>query len=67
MPANNADLWRFQPVTENAILSKSCFIISKNNKKYIDIPESSTEEGKQICLWEPNYRYNQRWKILRAG
>ena len=34
---------------------------------YLDIPEASHEEGEKIGLWKPNYRYNQRWKILRAG
>ena len=65
--AAKADIWVLKPVADNPILSKSCFIISKDSKKLIDIPESTSKEGVNIIIYEPNYRYNQRWNILRAG
>ena len=33
----------------------------------MDVPASQANEGVQICLWDANYRFNQRWKIYRAG
>lgn len=33
----------------------------------MDVPSSQGNQGVQICLWEANYRFNQRWKIYRAG
>lgn len=66
MPAE-ADLWNFKPVTENVNLNKSCFIIANDKRKLIDIPEASRKEGEEIGLYTANYRYNQRWNILRAG
>ena len=35
--------------------------------KVIDVPASKGNEGVQICVWESNYRFNQRWRIFRAG
>ena len=64
---SKGDVWYLRPVIENIVLNKSCFIISKDKHKLIDIPESSNEEGKRITIYEPNYRYNQRWNIYKAG
>jgi hypothetical protein len=33
----------------------------------MDVPASQENEGIQICVWEPNRRFNQRWKIYKAG
>lgn len=41
--------------------------MSSDTKKLIDIPEASTQQGSHILIYEPNYRYNQRWNIYRAG
>lgn len=39
------DTWRLIEVTSNELLKKSCFIISTDTRKLIDIPESSKKEG----------------------
>lgn len=33
----------------------------------MDVPSSMGLEGVKIAIWDPNYRFNQRWKIYRAG
>jgi hypothetical protein len=65
--ATQADVWLLQPVLNNTVLNKSCFIISTDARKLIDIPEATFEEGAKIGIFEANYRYNQRWNIFRAG
>lgn len=33
----------------------------------MDVPSSQGAEGVHICIWKSNYRFNQRWKVYRAG
>ena len=35
--------------------------------KLMDVPSSQGAEGVHICIWKSNYRFNQRWKVYRAG
>lgn len=60
-------MWTLVEVTSNEMLKTSCFIISTDTSKLIDIPEASKKEGEEITIYEPNYRYNQRWNIFKAG
>lgn len=62
-----ADIWCLRPVNDNIVLNRSCFIISKDCKRLVDVPEASQKEGTEIVIYEPNYRYNQRWNIFKAG
>ena len=66
-PQQLIDGWEFRPVTRNKELNRCCYIRCMRTNKLIDVPASQGNEGVQICIWDANYRFNQRWKIYRAG
>lgn len=67
-PSQDAiDLWEFRPVTKNVELNRCCYIRCNETNKLMDVPASQGAEGVHICLWQANHRFNQRWKIYRAG
>ena len=66
-PIQLCDTWEFRPVTKNKELNRCCYIRCMRTNKLMDVPASQGNEGVQICLWDANYRFNQRWKIYRAG
>jgi hypothetical protein len=46
----SADVWTLVEVTSNELLKNSCFIISSDCKKLVDIPEASKKEGEEIIV-----------------
>jgi hypothetical protein len=61
------DLWELKPVTKNDELRRCSYIQCTRTGKLMDVPASQEAEGVHICIWEPNHRFNQRWKIYKAG
>jgi hypothetical protein len=48
-------------------MKTTCFFIAEGQNKIIDMEEKHHKEGHQLHLGFPDYRINQRFRILRAG
>ena len=62
-----ADLWIIREVKHNQLLNNSCFIRATDTLQLIDVPGASQEEEEPLIIYDPNYRFNQRWNVYRSG
>jgi hypothetical protein len=61
------DTWELKEVTKNAELNRCSFIQCTRTSKLMDVPVSQENEGEKVCILEASHRFNQRWKIYKAG
>lgn len=59
------DLWEIKEVTQNQLLNRCSFIQCVKTNKLMNVP--ALEDGEHICIYEAHRKFNQRWKIYKAG
>ena len=55
------------PVNYSNPLNDTCVIYNNHSGKAIDIPQGTFEHGVQLIQYEPNKRFNQRWRWAKIG
>jgi hypothetical protein len=63
---NEHMVFKMVPVTNNLEVNSSVFIRSGLSGRVLDVPGASTQKGEAIIQYRQNYRFNQRWKLVKV-